>query len=143
MHLAERRSILYLLLVLLASISKGQDTLVDYPSMKNVFPVVKIAVSASQPSYTYKYRVTNGSGALQRLWKFMVAVKTDSFSTTGPTDWSSGRAHRSGLLAATWASLDSSHDISANVSRDSLYLFSSGIPSIRRFYAVGWVEPPE
>jgi hypothetical protein len=137
------RALVFTALLCEGSYAGGQDTLIDYPSMRLVSPKVAFSVSSTEQNLEYAYTVSNADTAQQRIWNFMIQVRTNAFEITSPANWSPSRAQRTNLAAATWGSLDSLRDINPGASLAGFKLVSTGLPSIVQFFAVGYIEPLE
>lgn len=119
----------------------AQDT-IPYPSMKEVKPAVVASIQQVADEYLYDYTVSNGLGASQHIWTFMIQVLSATVRGVAPADWDASRARRTNLVAMTLASVDSTKDISDGSSLSGFRIVSPGLPAIIRFYAVGFIPIP-
>jgi hypothetical protein len=124
--------------------ASSQDTLFVYPSMADVIPTVAMSVVRNgQSSYEYAYLLGNGQQAAQDIWIFMIAVRSEIASSQSPQAWRASRAFRPSVSTVFWGSNTPSEFISPGQTLSGFVFHSLGLPSIRTFYAVGRVEPPE
>jgi hypothetical protein len=119
------------------------DSLPPYPSAKEVRPTVIASTNKEDAKYIFGYTVANGVDALQHIWTFFVEIKSKSFNSMSPTDWHSSLIRRDSITAITWGSEDSLADIAAGKSLRGFKIVSTGLPGVVRFFAHGFLEPPE
>src|SRR5882672_10023528 len=96
---------LILIHVVWTTVAVCQATL-DYPLLKNISPRVRATTNRVNGQYSYQYRVANASGALQPIADFMVEVKAQTFSTSGPISgnvlWDADSTQIPGTRNAAW-----------------------------------------
>ena len=115
-----------------------------YPSMANVRPVVRAAVSDTDDGPLYTYVVRNQPAAQQVLHRFAVEARTGpnlSVSQRTPTQWESfGKVAESPFYF--WSRSDPPFGLQPGEAATFGIVVSRGFPAIHSFLAWGLVDPP-
>jgi len=135
--------ILTYLFFLIVQYTAAQDGLfiLKYPSEKEINVSVKAKVFNVKLGFVYEYQILSLESSKQSVWEFSIAHCTNVDSLKSPVGWEVNIAPVP-FKRIAWASIDSVNDISPGQNLSGFIYFSQGLPSIRNFYATGWVEPP-
>jgi len=135
--------IIILNLLFVTSYIAQVSNLPNYPSTKKVSPIVTSYLEKDSNYFNYSYSVWNAESAKQKIWNLLVEIKSSNFSTEQPYFWKMNYFKRDSVKAISWFSIDSLKDIKTGAFQDSFHIISTGLPIITKYYAVGWLEPPE
>lgn len=116
------------------------ESLPDFPSAREVKPKVFVLMSKEGSFHNYNYVVQNEINAIQRIWQFIIQIKTDSVFLTNPLDWESSFIIRPTIKAICWSSLDSIQDIFAGLYKSGYSIKSKALPSIVTSFFGGFLE---
>ena len=119
------------------------ETVEEYPSAREVVPHVVASLKNISNGFEFRYHVSNKETALQNIWQFLVEVKTEGSNNITPQDWRVSIIERPNIRAASWGSRDSNRDIAPGDSLSGFGLSSTGLPGIVKYFARGYLEPPE
>jgi hypothetical protein len=133
-------AILYLLMT---ADSFAQDSLsiFVYPSEKELDASLQSIVLERPGSYKYEYVLFNSPSSNQRVWELSIFNVPLIDSLNKPTGWDVGTSTVP-AQRLTWAASDSSYDILPGARLPGFQIISSMPPSIKDFYATGWIEVP-
>ena len=137
------KNIIAILIVIIIAKSEcfSQDSLFLWPSGKNIEIIVNANVIDSNSILQYNYLVKSRSNSIQNVHSFYVEFNSNISSIKSPNSWL-------GLISGIWtnvlmwSSRDTLYDITPN---NSLYGFSyesEGLPSIQKYYGVGFYKLP-